>query len=70
MNLDQPPEEQEDDERNLSKREIQRLIDDALDKGKYEEVERLAKLPNYLKEGLVYLTELKRINESKITRRK
>lgn len=64
------PEEQEDDERNLSKREIQRLIDDALDAGKYEEVERLAQLPNYLKEGLVYLAELKRINESKITRRK
>lgn len=64
------PEEQEDDERNLSKREIQRLIDDALDKGKYDEVKRLAQLPNYLKEGLVYLAELKRINESKITRRK
>ena len=64
------PEEQEDDERNLSKREIQRLIDDALDKGKYDEVKRLAHLPNYLKEGLVYLAELKRINESKITRRK
>jgi hypothetical protein len=64
------PEEQEDDERNLSKRDIQRLIDDALDKGKYEEVERLAKLPNYLKEGLVYLSEIKRINESKITKRK
>ena len=46
------------------------LIDDALDAEDYKEVERLAKLPNYLKEGLVYLTELKRINESKITRRK
>ena len=64
------PEEQEDEERNLNKREIQRLIDDALDKGKYDEVKRLAQLPNYLKEGLVYLSELKRINESKITRRK
>jgi len=64
------PEEQEDEERNLSKREIQRLIDDALDKGKYDEVKRLAQLPNYIKEGLVYLAELKRINESKITRRK
>ena len=64
------PEEQEDDERNLSKREIQVLIDAALDAGKYDEVERLAQLPNYLKEGLVYLAELKRINESKITRRK
>ena len=64
------PEEQEDDERNLSKREIQVLIDAALDAGKYDEVERLAQLPNYLKEGLVYLSEIKRINESKITRRK
>ena len=64
------PESQEDDESNLSKREIQALIDAALDSGKYEEVERLAQLPNYLKEGKVYLAELKRINESKITRRK
>ena len=61
---------QEDSESELSKREIQVLIDDALDAEDYKEVERLAKLPNYLKEGLVYLTELKRINESKITRRK
>ena len=57
-------------ERNLSKRDIQRLIDDALDADDYDEVDRLAHLPNYLKEGLVYLAELKRINESKITRRK
>jgi hypothetical protein len=64
------PESQEDNESNLSKREIQALIDAALDSGKYEEVERLAQLPNYLKEGKVYLAELKRINESKITRRK
>lgn len=60
----------EDDESDLTKREIQELIDAALDAEDYKEVERLAKLPNYLKEGLVYLAELKRINESKITRRK
>jgi len=68
QSLEKP--EQEDSESELSKREIQVLIDDALDAEDYKEVERLAKLPNYLKEGLVYLTELKRINESKITRRK
>jgi hypothetical protein len=62
--------EQKDSESELTKREIQELIDDALDAEDYKEVERLAKLPNYLKEGLVYLAELKRINESKITRRK
>ena len=60
----------EDSESELTKREIQELIDDALDAEDYKEVERLAKLPNYLKEGLVYLAELKRINESKIIRRK
>ena len=68
QSLEKP--EQEDSESELSKREIQVLIDDALDAEDYKEVERLAKLPNYLKEGLVYLAELKRINESKITRRK
>ena len=68
QSLEKP--EQGDGESELSKREIQVLIDDALDAEDYKEVERLAKLPNYLKEGLVYLTELKRINESKITRRK
>jgi hypothetical protein len=64
------PDSQEDDESNLSKREIQELIDDALDADDYDEVDRLAHLPNYLKEGLVYLAELKRINESKIRRRR
>ena len=61
---------QEDGESELTKREIQELIDAALDAEDYKEVKRLAELPNYLKEGLVYLAELKRINESKITRRK
>jgi hypothetical protein len=68
QSLEKP--EQEDSESELTKREIQELIDDALDAEDYKEVERLAKLPNYLKEGLVYLAELKRINESKITKRK
>ena len=68
QSLEKP--EQGDGESELTKREIQELIDDALDAEDYKEVERLAKLPNYLKEGLVYLAELKRINESKITRRK
>jgi hypothetical protein len=68
QSLEKP--EQEDNESELTKREIQELIDDALDAENYKEVERLAKLPNYLKEGLVYLAEIKRINESKITRRK
>ena len=68
QSLEKP--EQVDSESELTKREIQELIDDALDAEDYKEVERLAKLPNYLKEGLVYLAELKRINESKITRRK
>ena len=68
QSLEKP--EQGDGESELSKREIQVLIDDALDAEDYKEVERLAKLPNYLKEGLVYLAELKRINESKIIRRK
>jgi hypothetical protein len=68
QSLEKP--EQEDNESELTKREIQELIDDALDAEDYKEVERLAKLTNYLKEGLVYLAELKRINESKITRRK
>ena len=68
QSLEKP--EQVDGESELTKREIQELIDDALDAEDYKEVERLAKLPNYLKEGLVYLAEIKRINESKITRRK
>ena len=68
QSLEKP--EQGDGESELTKREIQELIDDALDAENYKEVERLAKLPNYLKEGLVYLAELKRINESKIIRRK
>lgn len=68
QSLEKPAQEEGED--NLTKREIQELIDAALDDGNYAEVERLANLPNYLKEGLVYLAELKRINESKITKRK
>lgn len=54
----------------LSQRELQDLIDDALDSGDYEKVKMLAQ---YMKEGKeVYLKEIERINESHIfhTRRK
>ena len=51
----------------MRQRDIQELIDDALDKGEYVEVERLTK---FLKEGAeIYLRELERINESQHTRR-
>ena len=46
----------------MKQSEIQELIDDALDRGDYAEVERVSK---YLKEGReIYLKELQRINES------
>lgn len=52
----------EEELQNLPQREIQNLIDDALDKGDYKEVEKLS---NYLKEGKqIYLNEIKRINEN------
>ena len=54
----------------MSQREIQELIDDALDAGDYKRVEMLSQ---YLKEGKeIYLKELERINESHLfhTRRK
>jgi len=45
----------------LSPKEIQELIDDALDKGDFEEVKKLSA---YLKEGKeIYLREIERINE-------
>ena len=45
----------------LSQRELQELIDDALDKGDFKRVEMLAQ---YMKEGKeIYLKELERINE-------
>jgi hypothetical protein len=60
--------EQSRDESDLSKRELQELIDTALDEGDYDEVRRLSV---FLKEGSeIYLKEVERINESKITRRK
>jgi hypothetical protein len=60
--------EQSRDESDLSKRELQELIDTALDEGDYDEVRRLSV---FMKEGAeIYLKEVERINESKITRRK
>ena len=47
----------------MSQREIQNLIDQALDEGDYETVKKLS---SFLKEGkLVYLKELERLNERK-----
>jgi hypothetical protein len=60
--------EQSRDESDLSKRELQELIDAALDEGDYDEVRRLSA---FMKEGAeIYLKEIERINESKITKRK
>jgi hypothetical protein len=54
--------QRENDISQLSQREIQELIDDALDAGDYDEVKRLSE---YLKEGRqIYLREIERINES------
>jgi hypothetical protein len=51
----------------MSQREIQSLVDDALDRQDYEEVKKLSQ---YLKEGKeIYLKEVERINESKKYRR-
>ena len=48
---------------NMSQREIQNLIDQALDDGDYEKVKKLS---TFLKEGrLIYLKELEKINERK-----
>lgn len=52
----------DDDLRNMRKRDIQELVDDALDAGDYKSVERYMK---YLGEGKeIYERELQRINES------
>lgn len=52
----------DDDLANMRQRDIQELIDDALDKGDYAEVGRLTK---FLKEGAeIYLREVERLNES------
>jgi ribosomal protein S18 len=57
--------ESERDESQLTKRELQELIDTALDDGDYKEVERLSK---FMKEGAeIYLREIERINEIKKT---
>jgi hypothetical protein len=54
--------EKEFDFSQMSQREIQELIDDALDAGDIDEVKRLSQ---YLKEGKeIYLREIERINES------
>jgi len=55
--------ESERDESQLTKRELQELIDAALDEGDFEEVRRLSA---FLKEGAeIYLREIERINERK-----
>lgn len=52
----------DEDLSNMRQRDIQELIDDALDKGDFAEVGRLTK---FLKEGAeIYLREMERINES------
>lgn len=57
----------DEDLSNMRKRDIQELIDDALDAGNYDEVRRLSA---FLKEGAeIYLKELERINENQQTRR-
>jgi hypothetical protein len=58
---DEEKETGEVDYSELTQREIQELIDDALDAGDYKRVEMLAQ---YMKEGReIYLKELERINE-------
>jgi hypothetical protein len=58
--------DRESDYSQMTTREIQELIDDALDDGDYEKVKMLSQ---YLKEGReIYLRELERINENKIRR--
>lgn len=57
--------ERESDYANMSPREIQDLIDDALDEGDYERVKMLSGfLPK--ESAQIYLRELERINENKI----
>lgn len=53
----------DDDLKNMKQRDIQKLVDDALDNGKYDDVARYSK---FLKEGReIYLKELERIFESR-----
>ena len=57
----------DEDLSNMRQKDIQELVDAALDNGDYEEVKRLTK---FLKEGAeIYLKEIERINENKHTRR-
>ena len=58
--------ESDRDESQLTKRELQELIDAALDEGDFDEVKRLSA---FLKEGAeIYLREIEMINERKKTR--
>ena len=58
--------ESDRDESQLTKRELQELIDAALDEGDFDEVRRLS---DFLKEGAeIYLREIEMINERKKTR--
>ena len=58
--------ESDRDESQLTKRELQELIDAALDEGDFDEVRRLSA---FLKEGAeIYLREIEMINERKKTR--
>ena len=57
----------DEDLSKMRQKDIQELVDTALDKGKYTEVERISK---FLKEGAeIYLKEIERINENRHTRR-
>ena len=57
----------DEDLSKMRKRDIQELMDAALDAGDYDEVRRLS---GFLKEGAeIYLRELERINENQHTRR-
>jgi len=57
----------DEDLSRMRKKDIQELMDAALDAGEYDEVRRLT---GFLKEGAeIYLRELERINESQHTRR-
>lgn len=63
-----PSQSSEQDYSEMSQRQIQALIDDALDAGDRHKVEMLSK---YLKEGAqVYLSELERLNEGYVPHHK
>ena len=57
----------DEDLSKMRQKDIQELVDDALDKGDYTEVQRLTK---FLKEGAeIYLKEIERINENQHIRK-